>query len=84
MLERSGALIALVGHGSRTRIEPVVAEARERETEIVVFGDALGPAACDAFDPLRWLVTGQRLALEIGRLRGIDSDAPRGLKKSLT
>jgi glucosamine--fructose-6-phosphate aminotransferase (isomerizing) len=84
VLERTGALVGLMGHASRARIEPIVAEARDRGTEIVAFGENLGPAARDAFDPLRWLVTGQCLALAIGRVRGIDSDAPRGLKKALT
>jgi len=91
ILERSGALIGLVDAHSRTRVEGVAAEAHARGTEVVAFGGALGtlghvigPAARDTFDALRWLVTGQRLALEIGRLQGIDSDAPRGLKKALT
>jgi glucosamine--fructose-6-phosphate aminotransferase (isomerizing) len=91
ILERSGALIALVDEASRATVERVVSEARARGTEVAAFGGtlgadiaALGPDARDAFDPLRWLVTGQWVALAIGRLRGIDSDAPRGLHKTLT
>ncbi|MGB8205224.1 MAG: hypothetical protein WCE83_11150 [Candidatus Baltobacteraceae bacterium] len=41
----------------------------------------LGPLAGEAFNTLAWLVTGQVLALGVGRARGVDSDAPRGLTK---
>jgi glucosamine--fructose-6-phosphate aminotransferase (isomerizing) len=44
----------------------------------------LGPVVGDAFNTLAWLVAGQMLALEIGRLRGVDGDAPRGLRKFLS
>lgn len=90
ILERSGALIALVDAASSAIVERVAEEARTRGAEVVAFGAVLGagahelgPRTGDTFDPLRWLVTGQWLALEIGRLRGIDSDAPRGLRKAL-
>ena len=48
-------------------------------------GDApvLGPATADPFNTLAWLVAGQYLALCIGRANGVDSDAPRGLRKWL-
>jgi glucosamine 6-phosphate synthetase-like amidotransferase/phosphosugar isomerase protein len=41
----------------------------------------LGAETSEAFNTLAWLVAGQLLALEVGRARGIDSDAPRGLTK---
>jgi glucosamine--fructose-6-phosphate aminotransferase (isomerizing) len=40
-----------------------------------------GPPAQGPFAPLAWIVAGQMLALALGRSRGIDSDAPRGLRK---
>lgn len=44
----------------------------------------IGPRVDDAFNTLAWLVTIQTIALHVARARGIDSDRPRGLKKSLT
>ena len=44
----------------------------------------VGPRVDDAFNTLAWLVTIQMLALHVARARGIDSDRPRGLKKTLT
>lgn len=91
ILEDSDAVIGLADASLPASVARVTAEARARGAEVVSFGALLegaayelGPSAADTFDPLRWLVTGQRLALEIGRLRGIDSDAPRGLRKALT
>jgi glucosamine--fructose-6-phosphate aminotransferase (isomerizing) len=43
----------------------------------------LGPLVGDAYNTLAWLVTIQMLALHVARERGIDSDAPRGLKKAI-
>jgi glucosamine--fructose-6-phosphate aminotransferase (isomerizing) len=91
ILEPTGAVIALVDAASFAIVKRVGDEARTRGAEVVAFGGALGagegflgPPSVDTFDMIRWLVTGQRLALEIGRFRGIDSDAPRGLRKALT
>ena len=44
---------------------------------------SLGPRVGEAYNTLGWLVTGQLLALYAARARGIDCDAPRGLKKAL-
>jgi glucosamine--fructose-6-phosphate aminotransferase (isomerizing) len=44
----------------------------------------LGPLVADPFNALSWLVTAQLLALHVARARGIDSDAPRGLRKAVT
>ena len=46
--------------------------------------DAFGPVVAEAFAPLGWLVAGQLLAFQLGRERHVDSDAPRGLSKSVT
>jgi glucosamine--fructose-6-phosphate aminotransferase (isomerizing) len=43
----------------------------------------LGPMVGDAYNTLAWLVTVQMLALHVARERGIDSDAPRGLRKAI-
>jgi len=43
----------------------------------------LGPTLDVPFNTLGWLVTAQLIALHAGRVRGIDSDAPRGLTKAL-
>jgi glutamine---fructose-6-phosphate transaminase (isomerizing) len=43
----------------------------------------LGPRVADPFNTLAWLCTAQMLALHAARVRGIESDAPRGLTKAL-
>jgi glucosamine--fructose-6-phosphate aminotransferase (isomerizing) len=43
----------------------------------------LGPEVAVPFNTLAWLVTAQMLALHAARARGIDSDHPRGLTKTL-
>jgi glucosamine--fructose-6-phosphate aminotransferase (isomerizing) len=43
----------------------------------------LGPDVEEPFNTLAWLATVQLLALFVGRDRGIDGDAPRGLTKAL-
>ena len=40
-----------------------------------------GPGITGTFAPLGWIVAGQVLALALARRAGIDSDAPRGLRK---
>jgi len=42
-----------------------------------------GPIVDDAYDALAWLLTLQLLALYAARECGVDSDAPRGLTKSI-
>lgn len=53
-------------------------------TESLGAGARLGPIVDDAYNTLAWLVTLQLLALGVARTRGVDSDAPRGLKKAIT
>jgi len=43
----------------------------------------LGPTVEEPYNTLAWLVTVQLIALHAARARGIESDAPRGLTKSL-
>ncbi len=44
----------------------------------------LGPLVADPYNALAWLVTAQLLALHVARVLGVDSDAPRGLRKAMT
>jgi glutamine---fructose-6-phosphate transaminase (isomerizing) len=44
----------------------------------------LGPEVEEPFNTLAWLATAQMIALHVGRTRGVNSDAPRGLSKALT
>jgi len=67
----------------------VLAAARAAHAVVETIGDAIegvpafGPPAAGRFAPLAWIVTGQLLALALARRAGIDSDAPRGLRKYL-
>ena len=63
--------------------------ARAAHAVVAALGDAcgnapvFGPPAAGRFAPLAWIVGGQVLALALARRSGIDSDAPRGLRKFL-
>jgi glucosamine--fructose-6-phosphate aminotransferase (isomerizing) len=87
MLDASTAIIGIVDEASREIVHRPLAEAAAagaaRYAIGVPDGDIalLGPATGDAFNTLAWLVTGQSLALSIGRANAVDSDAPRGLRK---
>ncbi len=43
----------------------------------------LGPVVGIAFNTLAWLVAAQMVALHAGRARFVESDAPRGLTKTM-
>ena len=43
----------------------------------------VGPRVFDPFNTLAWLVAIQSIALHAARVRNVDSDAPRGLRKAL-
>jgi hypothetical protein len=43
----------------------------------------LGPVVGEAFNTLAWLVAAQTIALYVGRARYVESDAPRGLAKTM-
>ena len=89
MLDASTALIGVVDEASRTIVQRPLAEAERTDSLRYTIGAAvsgvphLGAVVGEAFNTLAWLVTGQMLALAIGRARGIDGDAPRGLTKFL-
>ena len=90
ILDSETALLGVVDEASRSIVARPLAEAERTRTVRATIGGAvegipfLGPLAGEAFNTLAWLVTGQCLALAIGRARGIDSDAPRGLTKFVT
>jgi glucosamine--fructose-6-phosphate aminotransferase (isomerizing) len=87
MLDASSAILGIVDDVSRAVIERPLASAVEAAAQRYVIGargaglSVLGPQTGDAFNTLAWLVTGQYLSLAMGRARGVDSDAPRGLHK---
>jgi glucosamine--fructose-6-phosphate aminotransferase (isomerizing) len=87
MLDASTALIGVIDDASRDVVRRPLGEADRTDSLRFTIGSALpgmprlGPETGDAFNTLGWLVTGQLLALALGRSRGIDGDAPRGLTK---
>ena len=87
ILDAATALIGIVDDASRAIVERPLGEAERSETLRYVIGadvagiERLGPLLDEPFNTLGWLVTGQLLALSIGRVRGIDGDEPRGLHK---
>lgn len=89
ILEAARGMVGIVDASSRAAVGTVLALARDTHAVVIVLGDAsgnvpaFGPAARGRFAPLTWLVAGQLLALALARRSGIDSDAPRGLRKFL-
>lgn len=87
MLDASSAIVGIVDDVSHAVVDRPLATALEAGAQRYVIGApapgswALGPQTGNAFNTLAWLVTGQYLALAMGRARGIDSDVPRGLRK---
>jgi glucosamine--fructose-6-phosphate aminotransferase (isomerizing) len=87
ILDARTGLIGIVDDASREIVKRPLAEAELTDSLRYSIGGAidgavrLGPLVGEAFNTLAWLVTGQILALGVGRARGIDSDAPRGLSK---
>lgn len=90
ILDPTMAIVGIVDDASRSIVARPMSEAAVAGAARYVIGVALdgipqlGPATGEAFNTLAWLVTGQLLALALGRRRGVDSDAPRGLVKALT
>jgi glucosamine--fructose-6-phosphate aminotransferase (isomerizing) len=90
VLDGTMAIVGIVDEASRAVVDRPLAEAVERGAIRYAIGarlgdvPLLGPRADAPFRVLAWLVAGQMLALELGRVRGVDSDAPRGLAKVLT
>jgi glucosamine--fructose-6-phosphate aminotransferase (isomerizing) len=89
ILDAATAIVGIVDDPSRAIVERPLDEALRSESLRYTIGadvpgiERLGAAAAEPFNTLAWLVAGQSLALEIGRARGVDSDAPRGLTKYL-
>ncbi|MGP6158396.1 MAG: SIS domain-containing protein [Vulcanimicrobiaceae bacterium] len=87
ILDAQTGLIGIVDDASREIVKRPLGEAALTHSLRYTVGGAidgiarLGPLVGDAFNTLAWLVTGQILALGVGRARGVDGDAPRGLTK---
>ena len=90
VLDESMAIVGIVDAVSHATVHRLLSEAADRGAAGCAIGaatgddDALGPKTGEAFNVLAWLVAGQMLALQVGRRRGVDGDAPRGLSKALT
>ncbi|MDQ2681104.1 MAG: SIS domain-containing protein [Candidatus Eremiobacteraeota bacterium] len=90
MLDASCAIIGVVDEAAREIVNRPLAEAAQAESLRYVIGarlgdiPLLGPVVGVAFNTLAWLVAAQTLALFCGRARFIESDAPRGLEKTMT
>jgi glucosamine--fructose-6-phosphate aminotransferase (isomerizing) len=89
ILDPSCAIVGIVDDLSRAVVErPMRAGARAGSACYVV-GAALhdvpllGPEGGGTFGALSWLVAAQTIALFVGRVRNVDSDAPRGQSKVL-
>lgn len=82
-------LIGILDAPARAPVEAVLELARSDGAIALALGDAFGnappfgPPAEGRFAPLAWIAAGQMLALALARRAGIDSDAPRGLRKFL-
>jgi glucosamine--fructose-6-phosphate aminotransferase (isomerizing) len=89
MLDPSCAIIGIVDEASRNVVNRPLVEALQAESLRYTIGGRigdiplLGPVTGDAFNTLAWLVAAQMLALFVGRARYVESDAPRGLAKTM-
>jgi len=81
ILDAGRGIVGIVDAWSRDSVGAVLDVAREAQTAVVTIDDA--PAVGGRFGPLFWIAAGQLLALALARRAGIDSDAPRGLRKFL-
>jgi glucosamine--fructose-6-phosphate aminotransferase (isomerizing) len=89
MLDASCAIIGVVDDVSRNIVNRPLVEAMQAESLRYVIGGhigdipLLGPVVGEAFNTLAWLVAAQMIALNVGRVRFVESDAPRGLMKTM-
>jgi glucosamine--fructose-6-phosphate aminotransferase (isomerizing) len=81
ILDSGRGTVGIVDEWSRASVGAVLEIAREAHTAVVILDDR--PAPGGPFGPLFWIAGGQLLALALARRAGIDSDAPRGLRKYL-
>src|SRR5579884_3209606 len=89
MLDPSCAIIGIVDDVARNVVNRPLVEAVQAESLRYTIGGRigdiplLGPVVGEAFNTLAWLVAAQMLALYVGRARYVESDAPRGLAKTM-
>jgi glutamine---fructose-6-phosphate transaminase (isomerizing) len=89
MLDASFAVVGIVDDATRDIVRRPLEAAALAESARFVIGEpfdgitGLGPRVPEAWETLGWLITGQLIALYAGRARGVNSDAPRGLVKSI-
>lgn len=89
MLDATCAIIGIVDDVSRHVVNRPLNEAVQAESLRYVIGGhlgdipLLGPVVGVAFNTLAWLVAAQMVALHVGRARYVESDAPRGLTKTM-
>jgi glucosamine--fructose-6-phosphate aminotransferase (isomerizing) len=89
MLDASCAIIGVVDDVARNIVNRPMVEAMQAESLRYVIGGhigdipLLGPVVGEAFNTLAWLVAAQMIALHVGRARYVESDAPRGLMKTM-
>jgi glucosamine--fructose-6-phosphate aminotransferase (isomerizing) len=89
MLDATCAIIGIVDDVARNIVNGPMMEAVQAESLRYVIGGhigdipLLGPVVGEAFNTLAWLVAAQMIALHVGRARYVESDAPRGLAKTL-
>lgn len=89
MLDATCAIIGIVDDVARNIVNRPLMEAIQAESLRYVIGGhisdipLLGPVVGDAFNTLAWLVAAQMIALHVGRARYVESDAPRGLAKTM-
>jgi glucosamine--fructose-6-phosphate aminotransferase (isomerizing) len=89
MLDAGCAIVGIVDDDSREVVNRPLLEAAQAESLRYVIGGRigdiplLGPVVNISFNTLAWLVCAQMLALHVGRARFVESDAPRGLVKTL-
>lgn len=81
ILDAGRGMVGVVDAASHASVDAVLEVARAAGSVVVTIDDAL--AAGGRFGPLFWIAGGQLLALALARRAGIDSDAPRGLRKFL-
>ncbi|GAC1308509.1 MAG: hypothetical protein NVSMB21_13940 [Vulcanimicrobiaceae bacterium] len=90
MLDATATLLGIVDDASAAIVGRTFAGAARSGALLATIGGPLealaayGPTGGSACGVLGALVAGQVLALETGRARGIDGDAPRGLTKYVT
>lgn len=90
MVDASVAVIGIMDDDAVEIVGRALRELEKTGAQRLVIGSRtiegvprLGPMVDDAYDTLAWLVTIQMLALHIARARGVNSDAPRGLRKAV-